>query len=66
MILKTIAFKREAKSKTEVGIEIENSVIIDKKGKVVEMPIWNAIDVIGMELDLYPLLNSLSKYKWKI
>lgn len=65
MIIKTIIFKRTKTSKEEVGIEIEGSVIIDKEKNVVPAPIWNAKDILGIQLDLQPLLESLSKIKWK-
>ncbi len=66
MIIKTIIFKRTKTSKQEVGIEIEDSVIIDKDSKVVPFPIYNAIDVLGVILNLEPILNSLSKIKFKM
>ena len=59
MIIKTIIFKRGQYTGVEAGIEIEGSVIIDVHGKVVPAPIYKATDVVGISLDLEPVLTSI-------
>lgn len=65
MILKTVAFKRTKDSPQEVGIEIEDNIIIDRNQRIVPSPIHNAIDIVGIQLDLKPLLDELSKRNYK-
>ncbi len=64
MVLKTIIFKRKKGAKTEIGFEFEGRAIIDKNGHVVPAPIYNAKDILGIQLDLFPLIRDLSKTKW--
>lgn len=66
MIIKTVIFKRSKDSKTEVCIEFEGPSIIDKNGKLVPQAIWNAKDITGIQIDLQPILDSLSKIEWNL
>lgn len=66
MIIKTIVFKREQNSSSEVGIEVENGPIIDSEGKIVPLPIYNSKSILGLTVDMNPIIQALSKIKYNL
>lgn len=55
-IIKIIKFKREQGSKWEVGLEIDENIIIDESNNVVGM-VWDIQEPGSLQLYIKPLVD---------